>query len=634
MAFTTESVYNSVRGALGLFDDINKGLNKSGTNEQEEVPAYDSTLDDEDILTTVKYWVNRYENYAKEIEAWQKDNERYWLGKQYNPIEQAGTTKRATVDNAIFEALETFLPLATQTNPDAVVASDESPEGQKLGDLVRQAITYQADRQLLRMKLKSQMRDWAIYFLGAMKVYWDPAIGDIATDVIPPKRLILDPDAWIDEKGRYHGEYIGEYKKVSAKQLLELFPDKKTEIMEKVGEGEENTRTYMIEWTTPTDLFWTLGIDVVLDKTKNVNWNWDGDVEIHNPEDPENPTKQFVQGKNHFKEPEFNYIFLSVFNLHRQPHDETGLIYQAIPMQDVANERLLQIQQNVKKMNNGLALNGLFFTKEQSSQALTQWERGGGIWVPNESKAQGRLDEAMKPFDQKALPSDVYRAYDSGRDRLVGIFGTSGSTPQGIADQKDVRGKIMAQQMDTSRIGGGITTYLEQVADTWYNWQLQMMYVWYDDRKFIAAVGETGAQQLVGIHNQMLDRPVIITVKEGSMVPKDPLTKRNEAVDLWSANAIDPISLYKALEFPDPYNQAKQLLIWQMVAAGQAPPQMMFPDFQAPMAQVPAAGGTTGSNAINAAPSQGEQAPEQQVGDQQQPQQVSQQLMQSVPIQH
>lgn len=633
MAFTTESIYNSVRGALGLFDKINKGLPHGSSGEQEEVPQYESTLKDEEILTTVKYWSSRYDNYMREIEAWQDDNIKYWLGKQYNPIEQAGTTKRATVDNAIFEAVETFLPMATQTNPDPVVAADSAPDAQQYGDLVRQAISYQADRQVLRMKLKSMMRDWSLYFTGVIKVYWDPSVSDIATEVVPPRRLILDPDAWIDEKGKYHGEYIGEMKKISAKNLIELFPDKEKEIMEKVGEGEENTRTHMIEWTTPTDLFWTLGVDVVLAKTKNINWNWDGEIEVTNPEDPQNPKKQFIKGKNHLQQPEINYIFLSVFNLRRQPHDETGLIYQSIPMQDITNERLIQIQQNVKKMNNGLALNGLFFTKEQASQALTSWERGGGIWVPNESKAQGRLDEAMKPFDQKALPSDVFHAYDSGRERLVGIFGTSGSTPQGIQKQDDVRGKIMSQQMDNSRIGGGITTYLEQVADTWYNWQLQMMYVWYDEEHYIAAVGPTGAQQLTQIQNQMLNRPVIITVKEGSMIPKDPLTKRNEAVDLWSANAIDPISLYKALEYPDPYNQAKQLLQWEMIKAGQLPPQMMFPDFQAPVAQVPEMQPGTGGPAVNQPSAGGEQQPQQPEGAQPSVAQQSQAIMQSVPIQ-
>ena len=35
------------------------------------------------------------------------------------------------------------------------------------------------------------------------------------------------------------------------------------------------------------------------------------------------------------------------------------------------------------------------------------------------------------------------------------------------------------------------------------------------------------------------------------MIPKDPLLRRNEAIDLWGMGAIDPLSLYIALDYPD-----------------------------------------------------------------------------------
>ena len=38
-------------------------------------------------------------------------------------------------------------------------------------------------------------------------------------------------------------------------------------------------------------------------------------------------------------------------------------------------------------------------------------------------------------------------------------------TSQGVAEQDTVRGKIMVNQADSSRIGGGITEYIEQLAD-------------------------------------------------------------------------------------------------------------------------------------------------------------------------
>ena len=108
--------------------------------------------------------------------------------------------------------------------------------------------------------------------------------------------------------------------------------------------------------------------------------------------------------------------------------------------------------------------------------------------------------------------------------------------------------------MDSSRIGGGITEYIEHVADSIYNLWVQMMFVYYDQEHFVTSAGAVSGMELFTLRNDKfaLLQTLDITVKEGSLVPKDPLTQRNEAIDLWSANAIDPLSLYKKLDFPDP----------------------------------------------------------------------------------
>lgn len=641
MAFTTESVFNSVNGAMGLFRNINKGGGRTDTDNVENVPEYESSLDENEILETIRDWKARDDSYIREIDVWRKDNERYWLGKQYSPIEQAGTTKRALIDNAIFEAIETYLPIATSVNPDPIVASDPSPEGQALADDIKNFLVYQADRQKLRMILRSMTRHWSLNFLGAIKVYWDPMENDIASESVNTRRLIVDPDATIGAGGIYKGEYLGEYKKLSRSKLIEMFPSKSEKIKDKMK--DEGTRGLIIEWWTKTDLFYTLGDDLVLGKFKNPNWNWDGEVAVPDPNDPESTVKQFVKGQNHWKQPEIPYIFLTVFNQGIQPHDDTGLVYQTIPLQDQVNERTRQIEFNVKKQNNGIALNGLFYTKEQSSQALTQLENGGGLWVPNDNNTRGSLDEAFKLVETPSLSGDVFESLNLMHQRLVGIFGTSASTPQGLAQQDDVRGKIMAQQSDSSRIGGGITQNLEQVADTWYNFQIQFAFAYYDQPHFAAAIGDSGAQELITIHSQDLNRTLIVTVKEGSLVPKDPLTQRNEAMDLWTANGIDPITFAKRLEMPDPYNYAKQLFIWEMIKAGnpQFPPTMLFPDLEMapPMMPgdqssqgIPGEQPGTGGPAVNGAPQQGEVQPQQPTGVQEPVGQQSQQLLQQVPI--
>ena len=54
-----------------------------------------------------------------------------------------------------------------------------------------------------------------------------------------------------------------------------------------------------------------------------------------------------------------------------------------------------------------------------------------------------------------------------------------------------------------------------------------------------------------------------MSVKEGSLIPKDRLTLRNEAIDLWTAGAIDPLTLAERLEVPNPQEYVKRLVMWK-----------------------------------------------------------------------
>jgi hypothetical protein len=118
-----------------------------------------------------------------------------------------------------------------------------------------------------------------------------------------------------------------------------------------------------------------------------------------------------------------------------------------------------------------------------------------------------------------------------------------------------------------------------------------------------------------------------ITVKEGSLIPKDPLTQRNEAMDLWTANALDPITLGKRLDMPDPVGYATQLILWQMLQKGQIPPQAYIPGFSL-QGQVPGQGG--GQPPVPQAPNGVQQPPSAPQG--QPPETVeASQLIKSVP---
>lgn len=568
MALNTNNIFNSMRGALGLMSGVNKAKPIDGEDgvEQPLIPEFESKLLDVEIIQLTAKWESDYKAYAKEIEAQQKDNLNYWIGKQYSDLQTTGT-KKPLVDNLIFEAVETFLPIATRGNPQAMVKANGTPEGDKTAKTVACALEYQAGRQHLRMKLKGMTRNWAIYMIGALKIVWDNVEQDIDTKVVLPSRLILDPNAEIEIGGVYLGDFLGERKKKTARKLIKMFP-KKEAIIRAACQGALGSKLTYVEWWTPTDLFFTLGSQV-LGKYKNPNWNYDG---VEQTDEMGAVVQEGVKGTNHFMQPMIPYVFLTIFNLGKRPHDEASLIGQNIPLQDVINKRYQQIDRNVDSQNNGIVLSGMSFTKEQASQAAEQLSKGNALWVPS-----GPIEQSYRRDQPPPLAPNVFEQLGDAREELRNIFGTAGSSAQGTASEKTVRGKVMVNQMDSSRIGGGVTEYIEQIAETVYNWYVQMMHVYYTDEHSFSIVGPK-AQELMTIRNTDFNTKLHVTVKDGSLIPKDPLTKRNEAMDLWSAQAIAPIPFFEAMDFPNPYESAKELLQWRLIEAGKIDPSIMFPD--------------------------------------------------------
>ena len=562
-----QGAYNSVKQALSIFSPFNK--TEGGPDQGQGMPnledAYESKMSDERIIALTNQWKRDYAIYFKEVEQVQKTCYEYWLGKQTKlTIEDMLDSNRNLVDNRIFIELETSIPLATKNNPDVLVTIDPSASDQQLAPLVRAALTYQADRQRIRMLNKSLVRDWDLNKIGVFKVMWDVEEGDIRTEVVNPQRMIFDKDGYVSEGGWFTGDYIGERKLIEAGTLQELFPKHKEWLKGRVG-GKEGTKLEIIEWWYKNrDYFFTLE-DRVLGKFKNHLWNYDGTDE----------NGVGITGINHFSSPRAPYLFLSVYSTRQAPHDDTSRIQQALGVQDMVNRRFRQIDKNAESTNNGLVVNGQF-NSEQASLAAEAIRKGGAIRAPGEILD---VTKAVMRLPAPPLANYVYENLVDARKTIAQIFGTSGSTPEGVQGTQSVRGKILVNQMDASRIGGSITAALEQVDDSLYNFWLQIMYVYYDLPHYASALGTQGAQELTQLKNVDLRGKIQVTVKEGSLVPRDPLTERNEAMDLWGANAINPISLYQKLEYPDPYGAAKDLLIWQLIQKGALQPQAMFPDF-------------------------------------------------------
>lgn len=561
------STFDRFKGFLSLGKDVNK-VHADSVQEgviSDLTPELTLETSDKELLSLKKDWLKKWSPVKETLLARQKDSQNYWLGIQPNDFLRNIDTsdyKHPMVDNIIFEALETFLPEATRKNAEPVVRSDNTTEGNELAENVRKMLVHLADTLNVRLKLKSVTRNWALYFVGVSKTGWDIDENEISVDSLRPQKFIFDPEATITEGGKYTGAYIGEEKEDIAADLVKKFPAKKEQITTLV-EGKMGTKVKYIEWWADYGrmVFWTLK-DVVLDKARNPHWNYDFTEEIEEVDEfgEVSVREESFTGANHFKQPQYPYTFLSVFNLGTTPFDATSLIEQNLGNQDLITKRQRQIDTNVDDMNGGWAISGELsgIEKEQASGAINAFRDGRGVWIP-----QGSVNEAVQRITGTGLPADVFNNLNDVRNELRSIFGVAGSTPQGTANENTVRGKIIVRQQDQSRTGGGVTEYIEQFADRQYNLMVQMMYVYYDEPHIASVIGQGNAIETVELRNTDLNRQLTISVKEGSMIPQDPLTKANQAIDLFSAGAISPQTLHERLDDPDPEKTVEQLIAFQ-----------------------------------------------------------------------
>lgn len=530
-----------------------------------EAPELSLDTPDDVLLEQAKKWEAAWLQHYTKLKTKQDENERYWKGVHFREIDTYGDS-RPVADNVLFEALETFLPIATKQNPEAVVIADNTVEGNALADKVQAMLNYLADNLSMRLQIKDAVRHWALFYVGVLKVGWSEREQEIALEVVRPQRMILEPDATI-KYGEYTGTYTGEYRKDTAENLILRFPKKK-DFIEELANNKMGSMIQYIEWWTEEYVFWTLKNEV-LAKAKNPHWNYEEEKET--VDDYGQVSMEEVKGDNHFKNPKIPYVFMSVFNTGLHPHDDTNLMEQNLRLQDMINKRVKQIDQNADNTNGGAIVSGDHFTKEGAADVGEALRRGDTIFVPS-----GDVNAAYRRDMGAPLPQFVYQNLVDTRNELRGIFGIQGSTPGGIQQDKTVRGKMLSSSKDTDRIGGGISEYIEAASDLVFNWFVQLMMVYYDEPHIASIIGNEKAAEVVELMASDIDRALTVTVREGSMLPKDSFSKRQEAVELASAGLLDPITLYERLDFPNPREAAKRLVMYKL------DPLSIFPDIAPP----------------------------------------------------
>lgn len=576
----------NIRGVTDLVEsDTNKVREGQGFSpEGVQSDKYGSlTLDmpDEELLALRNEWEKRYAPYEAKMKPIFERNKESYLGKRKDG-QWLYSEDTPIAANLQFEAEETFLAAALAKNPEPVVYSDDTPEGDTLSKSVRTMLQFHADQLVLRRKLAMMVRQWSIYQLGVLKHGWNEKINDVAIENRKIQNFVFDPTGYVDAYGDFIG-YLGERIEVTADTLIELFPEHETYIKEQV-ENKLGTEVVYTEWWSADDEYtFTTFKDKVLDKHKNQYFRYEEAVtDLQGlPELDEDGEIMMQEARNHFASPKKPYTFLSVFSLQEQPHDITGLVEQNIPNQERVKRRTEQIDYNASAANNSFAFSEDNFNEETAKQAATARKKGSPILIPS----GGPIDKAIMPLNGQDIPASIFNEMENAKNDLRASWGIQGITNQPYEEDQTARGMIIQQQNDSSRIGGGIGVCIEQVADNVFNWLVQLYYVFYDEKHFAAIMGGAKSIEYVTLSNADLNRQLIVSVAPDSTQPRDEITEINMAQALFDKGAIGPKTLLKMLSFPNPDEAAADGVLYKIDPMAYM--MLNFPEFaqQMQMAQ-------------------------------------------------
>jgi hypothetical protein len=236
----------------------------------------------------------------------------------------------------------------------------------------------------------------------------------------------------------------------------------------------------------------------------------------------------------------------------------TGNIEQNIPNQNLIARRTEQLDFNISRSNNSDAFSANNFDQETAKQAANALKRGNPVLVPS----GGPIADAIVRIAPPSMPDAVFAELETNKNNLRSSWGIQGITAEPEDEDQTARGQILNQQNDSTRIGGGIGSSIEQVADAIFNWMVQLYYVYYDNDHFAAILGNAKAVEYVTLSNQKMDRQLIVSVSPDSMKPKDDITNINLAQALYDKGAIGPKTLLKMVDFPNPDEAAADGALW------------------------------------------------------------------------
>ena len=539
---------------------------------------------DEDLLITFQAWLKEAQTYHDYLLTYQQQSEEYYKGNQ-TERDQVPRHNTNTVENRIFEAVETIVPVSTsKAHQFVVLPGSEAETSVKRANSLQKVLTRKYETLEIQRKLERVVRDFMLYRFSCAKWEWGYEKDDVDVRIIDP-RLILVPKMRCDPHDLPYKIEIQEYTK---REMKEYWPNVKIDELapeSNIQTGTENNskkKLYRVyeTWAYGEVVVWFCS-NKVLEKKATPYYDFAGTEKNYLKKTKKGSKigKKLVFS-NVFDRPTDPYVFFSSYEVGDEPFGSVSLVEVAIPIQDAINRQKRAIIDNLRRMGNGQVYLDSDAMSEEEAQNITDEVglviRGEGLSSQNKMKREPGTPLPTAHFSNLTHSEAVF-------DNLMGVHGATRGNAQGGTLGQD----LISRQQDFTRIDL-ITRVLNRGVAKLAIGLVQLMKMYYTETQVVKILGEEGAVEFVRLNRDDIEDYIEIIVKSGDVLPMDKVSLRTEAVQLWQLGALDPVTLFERLEFPNPAKAAERLMAWK---AGQ-----LTQETQAKIAEI-AAGAQYGAQA-------------------------------------
>jgi len=395
----------------------------------------------------------------------------------------------------------------------------------------------------IQKKLEEVTRSMLLYRFGVLKWFWNDVTDDVDVTYVDP-RLILIPKLRCNPHDLPYKIELQEY---TPEEIDSYFPEVDTDKLEKenrtlnTGKSSvESKKTFKVfeVWTSDMVAWYSNGH--ILDKKVNPYFDFEGtDGKFNNfLEDPRDP-----------------FVFFSTYNVGDESIGSTSLVEESIPTQDIINIQKRMIVDNLVRMGNGEVIMGSDVMSREEAEGITneigQIVMGEGI----ASQGRFRRDPGLP------IPSAHFSNLQDSKLAFDTIFGVNSAT-RGSGQSKTLGQDILNRQQDLTRIDL-ITRVLNRGVQRLAEGLVQLMKMNYTETHTMRIIGEEDSVEFIALNSNEIEENVEINVRTGRSPEQDKSSMATQAVQLFQIGALDPVTLFERLEFPDPEQSAQRLLMWK-----------------------------------------------------------------------